>query len=87
MRVLPMRNKVSSESQAIIQNYLKRPYVEHAAKVYRFYYVDERQVDGGPTIPVNGPAAGETYVNLAEQKEQGPWDYTFVKEKGYVEFK
>jgi hypothetical protein len=53
----------------------------------RFYYVDERQLDGGPTIPVNGSAAGDMYVELAEKKEQGPWHYTFVKDKGYVEFK
>jgi len=54
---------------------------------YRFYYADERQANGGPTIPVNGPAAGEAYVELAEKKEQGPWDYSFMNGKGYVEFK
>ena len=54
---------------------------------YRFYYVDERQPDGGPTIPVNGQAAVEVYVELAEKREQGPWDYTFIHGKGYVEFK
>lgn len=53
----------------------------------RFYYADERQADGGPSIPVNGPAAAEAYLELAEKKEQGPWDYTFVKGKGYVDFK
>jgi NAD(P)-dependent dehydrogenase (short-subunit alcohol dehydrogenase family) len=54
---------------------------------FRFYYADERQADGGATIPVDGPAAGEAYVELAEKKEQGPWNWTFVKGKGYVEFK
>lgn len=53
----------------------------------RFYYADERQQDGSPTIPVGGPAAGEEYVKLAEDSEQGPWHYTFVKSKGYVDFK
>jgi hypothetical protein len=53
----------------------------------RFYFADERQPDGGPTIPVNGPAAGETYVELAEKTEQGPWNYTFIAGKGYHEFK
>ncbi|KAF2472601.1 putative short-chain dehydrogenase [Lindgomyces ingoldianus] len=54
---------------------------------FKFYYVDERQADGSPTIPVGGPAAGKLYVELAEGKEQGPWDYTFVDGQGYVEFK
>ena len=54
---------------------------------YRFYYVDQRQPDGGPTIPVDGPAAGKMYIELAEKKEQGPWHFTFLDGKGYVEFK
>jgi hypothetical protein len=53
----------------------------------RFYYADERQADGGPTIPVSGPAAGAAYIELAEKAEQGPWNYTFMNGKGYVEFK
>jgi hypothetical protein len=53
----------------------------------RFYYADERQADGGPTIPVNGPAAGDMYVELAEKPEQGPWDFTFMAGKGYTKFK
>jgi hypothetical protein len=54
---------------------------------FRFYYADERQPEGGPTIPVSGPHAGEAYVELAERTEQGPWNHTFVSGKGYVEFK
>jgi hypothetical protein len=54
---------------------------------FGFYFADERQPNGGPSIPVDGPAAGEAYVELAEKKEQGPWNWTFVKGKGYVEFK
>jgi hypothetical protein len=53
----------------------------------RFYYADERQADGGPTIPVNGPAAGDMYVELAEKPEQEPWDFTFMAGKGYIKFK
>lgn len=53
----------------------------------RFYYVDRSQADGSPSIPVNGPAAGDIYVELTEKKEQGPWYYTFVKGKRYVDFK
>jgi hypothetical protein len=51
----------------------------------RFYYADQRQTDGGPSIPVDGEAAGEVYVELAEKKEQGPWNYTFIKGKGHVD--
>ena len=54
---------------------------------YRFYYADERQEDGGPTIPVGGPAAAEAYLELAEDKNQRETNYTFVKGKGYVDFK
>ncbi|KAF2497638.1 putative short-chain dehydrogenase [Lophium mytilinum] len=61
--------------------------VGYKRKGFKFYYADERQPDGGPTIPVNGPAAGKMYVELAENPEQGPWDYTFIDGKGYVEFK
>ena len=55
--------------------------------VDRFYYADERQADGGVSIPPDGSAAAEAYVELAEDGEQRAWEYTFVKGKGYVEFK
>lgn len=29
----------------------------------------------------------EIYLQLAEEKDQGPWHYTYVKEKGYVDFR
>ena len=35
---------------------------------------------------IDGGAAAEYYVELAEQKAQGPWLATFVKGKGYVDF-
>lgn len=53
----------------------------------RFYYADERQAYGGPTIPVGASAAGAEYIKLAEKAEQGPWNHTFIDGKGYVEFK
>lgn len=53
----------------------------------RFFYADERQADGSPTIPVGGNAAAQMYTELAEAKEQGPWNYTFMEGKGYTEFK
>ncbi|TVY27500.1 putative oxidoreductase [Lachnellula hyalina] len=61
--------------------------VAYKPKGFKFYYADERQANGGPTIPVSGSAAGKAHVYLAEKQEQGPWDYTFMEDKGYVEFK
>lgn len=52
----------------------------------RFYYADERQTDGGVSIPVDGPAAAEAYLELAEDEEQRDWEYTFVKGLGYTKF-
>lgn len=58
--------------------------------VSRFYYADERKADGGPSIPpggLSGPAAGTVYLELADGKEQGPWNFTYVDGRGYVEFR
>lgn len=35
---------------------------------------------------ISGEAAAEWYVELAEGKEQGPWQQTFVKRIGYKDF-
>lgn len=35
---------------------------------------------------IDGEAAAEEYVRLAEMGEQGPWLDTFVKGKGYQDF-
>jgi hypothetical protein len=54
----------------------------------RFFYADERHVDGklkGGAL--DGPAHGEFYAHLASQEENVPWQATFVKDKGYVQFK
>lgn len=34
----------------------------------------------------SGPAHAEVYVRLTEEREQGPWYYTFVKDRGYIDF-
>jgi hypothetical protein len=35
---------------------------------------------------VGAEAAGEFYPTLAENKEQGDWQQTFVRGKGHVKF-
>lgn len=53
----------------------------------RFYYADERKADGTPVYSaVDGEAHGKFYTELAEQKVQGPWEQTFVKDMGYKQF-
>lgn len=52
-----------------------------------FYYADERTETGDPVFgDVDGDAHGDFFLQLAEKKEQGPWEATFVKGKGYVKF-
>ncbi|RFU81265.1 hypothetical protein TARUN_920 [Trichoderma arundinaceum] len=54
---------------------------------YKFYHVDERVSNGDPAYDKLDPEAhAEHYLNLAEAKDQGPWNSTFVKGKGYVKF-
>ena len=54
---------------------------------YRFYYGDERKADGGPaSMDIDGEAHAKLYLELAEGKEQGPWQQTFVKGVGYKYF-
>ena len=53
----------------------------------RFYFGDERKADGAPAfMDISGEAHAEHYLQLAEGKEQGPWQQTFVKGTGYQEF-
>ncbi|KAF2714526.1 hypothetical protein K504DRAFT_445511 [Pleomassaria siparia CBS 279.74] len=59
--------------------------IAYEKRGFKFYYADERQEDGGATIPVSGPAAGRAYTELAEKEGQGKWLWTFVDGKGYVE--
>ncbi|QDS71136.1 hypothetical protein FKW77_009876 [Venturia effusa] len=54
---------------------------------YKFYYADERKVDGSSVYrAIDGEAHGKFYVELSEGKEQGPWLATFVKGVGYKSF-
>ncbi|KAK8032568.1 hypothetical protein PG990_002302 [Apiospora arundinis] len=56
-------------------------------KGFKFYYADERELDGAPVYNrINGEAHGEIYTALAESTTQGPWSQTFVKGVGYKQF-
>jgi hypothetical protein len=37
-------------------------------------------------MDIDGDAHGKMYLELAEEKEQGPWQQTFVKNVGYKNF-
>ncbi|OAP58589.1 hypothetical protein AYL99_07679 [Fonsecaea erecta] len=59
----------------------------YADEGFKFYYADERTPEGKPVgTAVSGSAAAVEYVKLAEQQDQGPWLYTFVKDAGYKDF-
>ena len=65
--------------------------IENAAhalgKGSHWYFADERLPDGSPVMTeLSGEAHADAYWDLATGKEQGPWNYTFVKGKGYVRF-
>lgn len=52
----------------------------------RWYFADERLPSGKPVMTdLSGEAHGDTYYELATSNKQGPWNYTFVKGKGYME--
>lgn len=54
---------------------------------FRFYFGDERCEDGRSIfLDIGGQAHADFYYELATGKEQGPWEATFVKGKGYVDF-
>ncbi|KAH6671353.1 hypothetical protein B0J14DRAFT_640318 [Halenospora varia] len=54
---------------------------------FRFYFADERCPNGAPMMKgVSGDSHAVEYIKLAEQKEQGTWEYTFVEGTGYVNF-
>ena len=56
--------------------------------VNRFYYCDERNADGLPAyFDIDGESHGKLYVELAQGKEQGLWQQTFVKGVGYKKFR
>jgi len=60
----------------------------HSPQGSRFFYTDERYDDGklkGGAI--DGDAHAEFYAQLADHEGNVPWHATFVKDKGYVQFK
>ncbi|KAI4228369.1 MAG: hypothetical protein L6R36_001652 [Xanthoria steineri] len=59
----------------------------YAERGFKFYYADERKADGSPAYSsIDGEAHGKHYLQLAEGKEQEPWQQTFVKGMGYKKF-
>ncbi|KAH8725389.1 hypothetical protein GQ44DRAFT_681122 [Phaeosphaeriaceae sp. PMI808] len=59
----------------------------YADRGFKFYYADERADDGSPMYSnISGEAHAKQYIELAESKEQGPWQQTFVSGKGYTKF-
>ncbi|CRG84344.1 hypothetical protein PISL3812_01641 [Talaromyces islandicus] len=57
-----------------------------ADKGIRFFYADERHEDGKfKGMALDGPAHAEFYAQLVKH-EDIPWNATFVKGKGYVQF-
>jgi hypothetical protein len=53
----------------------------------RFFYADERAVDGNSKgSNLDGPAHGEFFAQLAAHEGNVPWLATFVAGKGYVKF-
>lgn len=58
---------------------------EHMLNVCSFYYGDERNADGTSVGgKISGENHGQAYWELANSEDQGPWDYTFVGGKGYI---
>lgn len=65
-----------------------KPLHERSSKDYRFYFTDERLMDGKPARELmDSSARGELYLRLSEHATQGPWHYTYVKNAGYKDFR
>ncbi|KAI0867632.1 hypothetical protein GGS24DRAFT_484991 [Hypoxylon argillaceum] len=59
----------------------------HNDKPFSFYYVDERAESGSPMYKgVTAEPHAVEFLKLAQSPEQGPWQWTFSKEKGYTAF-
>lgn len=53
----------------------------------RFFYVDERKLDGSAKgTAIDGPAHGEFVASLVGNEGKIPWHATFVAGEGYVKF-
>ncbi|KAF3054941.1 hypothetical protein GL218_07347 [Daldinia childiae] len=60
----------------------------YSSQGFRFFYADERQGDGkSKGLALDGAAHGEFFAQLANHEGNVPWHATFVKDKGYVQFK
>ena len=54
---------------------------------YSFYCTDERHSEGAPVLDAwDGPARADLCFQLAQEKK-GPFQQTFVKGRGYVDFR
>lgn len=52
-----------------------------------FYFTDERLSDGSPVqSQMDAQARAQLHWTLTESPEQGPFYFTYVKHKGYVDF-
>ncbi|KAK0716784.1 hypothetical protein B0T26DRAFT_853394 [Lasiosphaeria miniovina] len=59
----------------------------YSAQNYRFFYADERNVDGSiKGMALDGDAHAEFYAQLATGAKDVPWHATFVKGQGYTKF-
>ncbi|KAL7893227.1 hypothetical protein HDV63DRAFT_222601 [Trichoderma sp. SZMC 28014] len=85
MVVRPLLSQgVGKAGAAHLMHYLAE---EHKESGYKFYYADERKLDGDPVYgEIDGDAHGVFYSQLVEKETQGPWNATFVKGQGYTAF-
>ncbi|KAH8885846.1 NAD(P)-binding protein [Thozetella sp. PMI_491] len=59
----------------------------YSGQGYRFFYADERNVDGSiKGLALDGDAHAEFYAKLATGAKDVPWHATFVKDQGYTKF-
>ena len=63
-------------------------WTELILRLARFFYADERHGDGKfKGMALDGAAHAEFFAQLADHEENVPWHATFVKGKGYAQFK
>ncbi|KAF2167613.1 hypothetical protein M409DRAFT_22414 [Zasmidium cellare ATCC 36951] len=62
--------------------------VAYQEKGYRFYFTDERLSDGSPSRELMDPVErAAVYLRLCRAESQLQWHYTYVKGRGYVDFR
>ncbi|KAK6369635.1 hypothetical protein LTS17_009541 [Exophiala oligosperma] len=55
---------------------------------WNFYFTDERLSDGSPAqSQMDTQARAQLHWTLTERLEQGPFYFTYVKHRGYVDFR